>query len=531
MTTSTRSVVASMCVIAALAAGTTGMRANPQRFPVGNGPEAVAFDGTYLWVTNQFDDTVTKMSADGSILGAYPVGEQPLGVATDGISVWVANHDSNTVSRLDALDGRLLGTFNVGQGPGGIAYYEGRLVVANRTSNNVMRVNALTGVIEWTTRVGKRPMGITISTTAAGAGTNTFIWVTNNQEKTITKLRPNGVVVGTFAAGDGPFGAAFDGASIWVSNFFSGNVMRFAIDGTVQASYLTGDGASGVLFDGSNIWVANHGENNITKLRAADGARLETLAVGKGPFGVSSDGNNLWVCNFNSDDVAKLADTIARPLTAAGLVLALGFNETGGSTAYDASPARNTGTITGAVRVAGRDGAGSALAFDGLKDAVSIAGSPSLDLRETATVEAWVRANALTGTAANRWRAVLTKQGDTGLSYALYGNEAQASRPAAFVDIAGVHRSAAAGPALPALTWTHLALTFDNGALRLYVNGVERSSAAFTGVIAQSPGAPLRIGGNSVLGEWFAGQIDDVRVYKRALTAAEIAADMASPVP
>ena len=41
--------------------------------------------------------------------------------------------------------------------------------------------------------------------------------------------------------------------------------------------------------------------------------------------------------------------------------------------------------------------------------------------------------------------------------------------------------------------------------------------------------SPLKIGGNSVWAEWFAGQIDEVRVYDRVLTAAEITADMNAP--
>ena len=40
----------------------------------------------------------------------------------------------------------------------------------------------------------------------------------------------------------------------------------------------------------------------------------------------------------------------------------------------------------------------------------------------------------------------------------------------------------------------------------------------------------LRIGGNDVWGEWFAGRIDEVRVYDRALSAAEIGTDMTTPV-
>jgi len=41
----------------------------------------------------------------------------------------------------------------------------------------------------------------------------------------------------------------------------------------------------------------------------------------------------------------------------------------------------------------------------------------------------------------------------------------------------------------------------------------------------------LRIGGNSVWGEYFKGLIDDVRIYNRPLTAAEIQSDMNTPVP
>ena len=41
---------------------------------------------------------------------------------------------------------------------------------------------------------------------------------------------------------------------------------------------------------------------------------------------------------------------------------------------------------------------------------------------------------------------------------------------------------------------------------------------------------PLRFGGNGVWSEWFAGRIDEIRVYGRALTQAEVQSDMATPV-
>ena len=50
-----------------------------------------------------------------------------------------------------------------------------------------------------------------------------------------------------------------------------------------------------------------------------------------------------------------------------------------------------------------------------------------------------------------------------------------------------------------------------------------------TGAMPASTG-PFRIGGNAVWDEFYAGLIDDLRLYNRALTATEIQADMATPV-
>ena len=65
--------------------------------------------------------------------------------------------------------------------------------------------------------------------------------------------------------------------------------------------------------------------------------------------------------------------------------------------------------------------------------------------------------------------------------------------------------------------------------MRLYVNVALAGSTTHAGAIPASSGV-LRLGGNSVWGEWFAGVLDDVRVYERALGAAEIQSDMQTPV-
>ena len=69
----------------------------------------------------------------------------------------------------------------------------------------------------------------------------------------------------------------------------------------------------------------------------------------------------------------------------------------------------------------------------------------------------------------------------------------------------------AAGPApIPAGVWTHLAATYDGSSLRLYVNGSQASTLAISGSLARTTD-PLRIGGNSIWDEFFAGTIDDVQ--------------------
>ncbi|TDC99450.1 hypothetical protein E1292_31835 [Nonomuraea deserti] len=72
-------------------------------------------------------------------------------------------------------------------------------------------------------------------------------------------------------------------------------------------------------------------------------------------------------------------------------------------------------------------------------------------------------------------------------------------------------------------------MTYDGSVLRLFVNGQQVDERALTGSLYDD-GSPLRIGGNEVWSEYFSGLIDEVRVYSRAQSAAEIQADMNTSV-
>lgn len=69
--------------------------------------------------------------------------------------------------------------------------------------------------------------------------------------------------------------------------------------------FTVGRSPGGVAFDGANIWVVDSGINNVTKLRASDGANLGAIGVGTSPTGIAFDGAHIWVANSGSNTVSK----------------------------------------------------------------------------------------------------------------------------------------------------------------------------------------------------------------------------------
>jgi hypothetical protein len=219
--------------------------------------------------------------------------------------------------------------------------------------------------------------------------------------------------------------------------------------------------------------------------------------------------------------IATATITVVSAVPANALIAAYGFNEGAGAVLNDRSGRGHTGTIAGATW-AGAGRYGGALAFDGVNDWVTVNDTAALDLTTGLTLEAWVNPSAVSS-----WRGVLTKEQPGGLAYALYGANG-ASRPAGFADIGGeIEIGATANLAID--VWTHVAVTYDGTILRIFVNGAQVSTRAQTGAITTSTGA-LRIGGNGIWGEFFQGRIDEIRIYNRALTLAEIQTDMATAV-
>jgi hypothetical protein len=237
--------------------------------------------------------------------------------------------------------------------------------------------------------------------------------------------------------------------------------------------------------------------------------------------------NTLYHYRVQSRDAAGNLATSAdftfttTPLMTAGLVAHWPLDATSGTTAADASGSGHTGTlVNGPVWTAGF--LAQALAFDGVKTYVNVPHADALNAYPL-TIAAWIKTGATTGVAAivNKFVA------GTANGYQLFLDNGRLCawylRDASNVVYDGTECTLATA-GFADNQWHHVAVVVDAAGGRLYVDGIQRATRGWTGV----PGAPtttqpLRIADYAgAAGAVFSGLIDDVRIYSRALSAAEI---------
>ncbi len=374
---------------------------------------------------------------------------------------------------------------------------------------------------------------------------NTWTHVAMTYSGTMMRLYINGDEVGRRAltgkilASNGPL--RIGGNSIWNEEDFDGLIDEVRIYGReLSASEIARDMNSAIAHESvpPSVAIVNPVDGAVlsgmpvVEVSASDNFAVSSVqlqvdgvdagaAQYAGPFRLKLDAaNGTHVITAVARDAAGNV-TVSEPITvtiANAAVADYAFNEGSGSVVVDASGRSNNGVMSGGVSRITDSARGRVLSFNGAEGLVSVPDAASLDLTTAMTLEAWVRPTTVDG-----WRTVLMKEGD-GLSYALYSSQ-DVARPAGYVRVNDRDEAVEGPKRLPTNAWTHLAMTYDGATMRLFVNGVEVESRRQTGPAEVSDGK-LRIGGNRVWGEWFRGQIDDVRVYDVAVGSAQIKADM-----
>jgi hypothetical protein len=214
------------------------------------------------------------------------------------------------------------------------------------------------------------------------------------------------------------------------------------------------------------------------------------------------------------------------------LVAAYNFDEGNGTTVNDASGNDITGSIFGATWTTGGKH-GNALSFNGLTSYVDLGNPSLLQITGSMTWSAWVKAAA---NPADDGQIVAKSNDASGWQLKTTPDTGPYTFGVVVSDTNGhVQRYSTTVRSLN--VWYYVAGVYNAATQRLdiYVNGV-LDNGVLTGTIpASQVDAPVNVyigkrtspsGG----GYCFNGIIDDVRIYNRALSQAEIQADMNTPV-
>lgn len=185
---------------------------------------------------------------------------------------------------------------------------------------------------------------------------------------------------------------------------------------------------------------------------------------------------------------------------------------------YEREPGIDPFTGKPLIPVVSKTGFGEyALEFDGSNDCYIDCGT-DLVLDRGITVEAWIKPQSGTGHVVNRGGS----WSESGYSLFLFKNKirTELQKPGAHFIFDG--------PASILDRWQHVAFTWDDRSktIILYLNGNPSSSPKqFTGPL-EMPSQSLAIGKNERRGYGFHGEIDEVRIWNRALSEAEINANL-----
>lgn len=274
----------------------------------------------------------------------------------------------------------------------------------------------------------------------------------------------------------------------------------------------------------SSVTAGSHGSTSIE-----GNAIRYTPAAGF----LGEDSFEYTISDGSASSTAKVSVAVY-PLTD---LIWLPLDESSGTTVHDAL-SRSVGSLSGfpdTPWVAGR--LGNALSFDGSDDRVTLGGKKGITGTAARTVSFWVNASAAQSAGARptivSWGAA--NGGAAGTRFDINLNHSNGYRLRAEFNSAGVNFTTATRSDLRGAGWVHCAIVMPANAtvsqILGYIDGVAGTAViepAGSGATAINTGSvnDVAIGriSDGTAARAFGGLIDDVRIYPRALDAAEIIA-------
>lgn len=168
---------------------------------------------------------------------------------------------------------------------------------------------------------------------------------------------------------------------------------------------------------------------------------------------------------------------------------------------------------------------GKAFYGDG-KGYLEVKYNPSMDnFKKGLTISVWIYRDC--DSSLNAYNCIITREvKDSWSEYfdiAILNN-----KPLFAIDADGEsYKQIESQDSIPLNQWIHLAGTFDNKTMRLYINGKEVAIHPYEKPFSFSDQNPIIIGSNTndqgkIMHDFFYGYIDELKVFNYALTATEI---------
>jgi hypothetical protein len=193
------------------------------------------------------------------------------------------------------------------------------------------------------------------------------------------------------------------------------------------------------------------------------------------------------------------------------------LDETSGLTAMDSVGGHHGTLANGPIWSAGKLNGG--LQFDGIDDHINVPHNNDLSLTTSFTLSAWIKSVGLQAGTAYTLIGKGISINNYNYRFATWGDEINLG-----YTIGGVWKETiTSGINLKTNTWYHVAVSFNatGNQVTYYLNGVDILKATMPGPPTEISTSFLTIGRSSS-GKYWNGILDDVRIYKSALSAAEI---------
>lgn len=272
---------------------------------VGAAPSGVAVDATGVWVTNWWDNSLSRISpTTNTVLSVVPLTlpdeEGPEAITVGGGSLWVTTTEFNitgdlvagSILRVDPVSGAVLATIPGGAGAVDIAYGLGGVWVPNFSDGTVLHIDPATNAV-----VATIPFPA-----AAGVGIDaTSVWVVDLLGK-VARIDPVTNVVGTPIFTQSRGGDIVPTATgVWVTHpgtteAPTGSVSRIdPATNLVVANVPVAGSPFKLEIAGGSVWVGLFNKPGVVRINAATNAITSTVVTSAPIYSMGSTTGAVWL--------------------------------------------------------------------------------------------------------------------------------------------------------------------------------------------------------------------------------------------